>query len=88
MLVVTVELHSAVTHEVKLLHKVIIANEGTSANGETADYGVYVGREGDANLKSVYTRPMRRGKVLRHFRNRAPVLNLVRKALFECFSLK
>lgn len=81
MLVVRVELHSAITGQVSEIARMDICNEGGSAH--SGDYGVYVmrGRDRDTLAKRTI---QRRGKVLGHPRIREHVWNLVTKALVNC----
>lgn len=78
MLVVKVELHSAITGETTEIARMIIHNEGgTKSSG---DYGVmvYRGRTREELDKKV---TIRRAKVKNHPRLREHVWNLVTKAL-------
>jgi hypothetical protein len=70
MLVVTVELQSAVTGKKTVLGRAIIHNVATTADGRLADYEVCVGRKTDAfDLVKVFSKPLRRGKVVNHPRH-------------------
>jgi hypothetical protein len=82
MIVVRVELLSAVTGRTTELARMHICNEGGDDN--LGDYGVYVMRGRDAsslNRLWVDRRFARIGQVLRHPRLREHVWNLVGKAL-------
>lgn len=82
MLIVRVELLSAVTGETTELARMHICNEGGDQN--LGDYGVYVmrGRNEVALSKSWLSRSFTKtGKVERHARLREHVWNLVAKAL-------
>lgn len=86
MIVVKVELHSAITGQVTLLGSAIISNVGTTPDGKLGDYDVAVGRKTDAaDLRKVYQQPLRRGRVLRHPRLAQNVWRLVLKALAQAF---
>lgn len=78
MIVVRVELHSAVTGQVTEIARMDICNEGGTS--ELCDYGAYVmrGRDRDTLAKRTV---QRRARVLRHPRLREHVWNLVTKAL-------
>lgn len=80
MLVVKVELHSAITGEVTELGRMIIANDG-SGDGQTGNYTVRLGRKGQTDDRQVYTKPQRTGEVKGHRRLALSVWNLVGKAL-------
>ena len=82
MIIVRVELLSAVTGGTTELARMHICNEGGDMN--LGDYGVYVmrGRDADALKRSWMNRIFtRQGKVLGHPRKREHVWNLVAKAL-------
>jgi hypothetical protein len=78
MIVVKVELHSAITHEITELGRMIIHNVGgTRTRG---DYGICVGRKGQGN-QDILQKPQRLGKVRNHARLAESVWCLVAKAL-------
>lgn len=78
MIVIKVELHSAVTGQVKELSRVIIDNlGGTNSRG---DYRCRSYRKGSP-LYETTKNIVREGEVLNHARLAEPVLNLVAKAL-------
>jgi len=81
MIVVTVELHSAVTGQVKLLGKAIIANDGTNSDPSVGHYDLCVGRKGTADLKQIYMRPQRHSRVENYPRQKLSVWNLVVRGL-------
>lgn len=86
MIVVKVELHSAIDGRVTLLGSAIISNVNTSADGKIGDYDVAVGRKNDAaDLRKVYHQPLRRSRVLGHPRLAQNVWRLVLKALAQAF---
>lgn len=81
MLVVRVELHSAITGQVTELSKVVICNDGTSHDVRYGNYYGYVIRKGGKlnNKKAILKG--RRGEVKGHARLREPVWSLVAKVL-------
>jgi hypothetical protein len=89
MIVVKVELHSAVTREITTLSTMVITNDGTSETPLYGNYNVYVGRKsGDVSysrLRQIVRRPMRYGRVEGHNRLRYNVWVLVAKALTAAF---
>jgi len=80
MLVLKLELHSAVTGEIIHLGQMIIANDGTG-DRNTGNYDVKLGKKGNTDLKATYVKPMRSGKVEGHKRLAENVWSLVGKAL-------
>lgn len=81
MIVVTVELHSALTGKVTLLGKAIIANDGLGSDG-VGHYDVMVGRKGASDLKKIFTGSTGRiGRVENFPRKRRNVWYLLRRAL-------
>lgn len=87
MIVVEVKLVSARGREHdKLLGSAIISNVGTTPDGKYGDYDVAVGRKTDAaDLRKVYSSPLRRARVLRHPRLAQNVWRLVLKAIAGAF---
>lgn len=85
MIVVKVELHSAITKKVTLLGQMIVHNVGTSQNGKRGDYKVCVARKGDTDTRAILTRPTRRGEVTNYPRLSYNVWRLVTKALKSAF---
>lgn len=78
MIVVRVELHSAITGQVEELSRVVIDNiGGTKSRG---DYRVRAYRKGSA-LFPLTKNVIREGAVNGHARLAEPVINLVAKAL-------
>lgn len=75
MIVVRVELHSAITGKVKEIGRMIIANEGVNETGSQGDYSGKVMRK--PNFETV----IRHGAVFKHQRLALPVWVLVRKML-------
>lgn len=78
MIVVRVELHSAVTHKVTEIARMRICNEG--GTHELGDYGVYVMRGRDEQTLDKGT-VQREGKFGKYPRLRLHVWNLVLNAL-------
>ena len=86
MIIVKVELYSAITKRVTLLGSAIISNRGTSLDGKYADYDIAVGRKLDAkDLQKVYAKPLRRGHVMGHPRRAHNIWRLVLKSLASAF---
>lgn len=86
MIVVKVELHSAITKQVTLLGSAVIHNVGTSNNGKLGDYDVLVARKPDAaDLEKVFRQPLRCGGVRRYPRLAYNVWRLVIRALASAF---
>jgi hypothetical protein len=81
MIVVKVELHSAITGEVETLSQVLVDNVGGSAR--LGNYRVRSFRKGAPDVRQglVPPRPVREGKVLNHPRQSQHVLHLIAKAL-------
>lgn len=78
MIVVKVELHSAITGKVTELSRFVIDNiGGTASHG---DYRCRAYRKG-SSLRPLNKNVIRRGEVIGHRRLAEPVLNLVAKAL-------
>lgn len=84
MLVVKVELHSAVTGAVKQIAQAIITNDGTGGQ-RLGNYDVKVARKGVFGLKNNWERPLRRGRVERYPRLTHNVWRLVSRALRAAF---
>ena len=80
MIVVKVELHSAVTGRKSLLYQTIIANDGTG-DLTKGNYDVAVGRRGDADLRHIWSSSRRRARIEKYPRLSSHVLNLVARAL-------
>lgn len=86
MLVVKIELHSAITGRATLLGSMIIANTGTSSDPKRGDYAVSVGRKSDAcDLRRVHAAPLRTGEVRGYPRLSYNVWRLVLRALAAAF---
>lgn len=84
MLVVKVELHSAITGRVKLLGQTIIDNVGGTK--ELGDYRVRVGHKKDCmNLREIVKKPLRVGEVKNYPRLSYNVWRLVIRGLLAAF---
>ncbi len=84
MLVVKIELHSAITGKTTVLGSAIIANDGGTHS--RADYTVRVGRKPHAdNLRLVASKPLRRGYVENYPRKSYNVWRLVIRSLLAAF---
>lgn len=84
MIVVKVELWSAITHQKTELARMVIANEGTNDNPRKGDYSVATmrGRNEISLHKAMMSRThTKEGKVVGHNRLQEHVWNLVAKAL-------
>lgn len=88
MLVVKVELHSAITGEVTEIGRMLIANDGTSRDPDRGDYNVKVGRRGVTDDRKIWMKPHRTGKVLNYPRLAYSVWVLVARALQSVKFLK
>lgn len=78
MIIVRVELHSAITHKVTELAKVRIYNDGTSEDENIGHYNVEVLRKRGNGI-------MRKGRVEQYPRKSYHILRLVIKALRSAF---
>lgn len=86
MIVIKVELHSAITKKVTLLGTTIIHNIGVSTNGKLGDYEVKVGNKiSKGDLKSIFTNPLRIGSVKNYPRLSYNVWRLVIRSLLSAF---
>ena len=85
MLVIRIELHSAVTRRVKTIGKMIISNRCTHAGGKREDYDVEVGRRDKLNTVDVMRNPLRKGRVEDYPRLSYNVWRLVIRALLSAF---
>lgn len=84
MIVVKVELHSAITGQIKLLGAMIIDNVGGTA--QRGDYRVRVGKKSHAaNLRKIMSAPQRTGEVRDYPRLSYNVWRLVSRALLSAF---
>lgn len=86
MIVVTIELHSAVTGGKQLLGRAIIANDGTALSGKVGNYDVAVARKPDAdNLAKTWAQPLRKARVENYPRLSYNVWRLIVRALLAAF---
>jgi hypothetical protein len=84
MLVVRVELHSAITGKITEIASMIIDNIGGTR--ERGDYRVRVGNKRDAgNISAVASRPQRMGQVRNYPRLSYNVWRLIARALLSAF---
>ena len=83
MLVVKVELHSAITGEVTMLRQMLIANDATSSDPEIGNYVVRLGKAKQTDIKDTWENPRKTGEVKGHRRQGLDVWSLVRKAIEE-----
>lgn len=81
MIVVKVELHSAVTGQVINLSTMVISNDCSSKDPDLGNYNVRTFKKGTPIDKMGFTKPLRFGRVEKHLRKKLPVWNLVSKAL-------
>lgn len=90
MIVVRIELHSAITGKITTIGKMVIGNiGGTSKRG---NYKVAVGHKGDVrkdgkdnDLPKIWNRPARSGEVLDYPRLSYNVWRLVARAILAAF---
>lgn len=87
MLIVTIELDSAITGERKLLGRMLICNTGSgSSDGTRGDYDVKVAKKTDADdLRKAYREPLRAGRVWNYPRLSYNVWRLVSRAILSAF---
>ena len=85
MIVVKVELHSAVTKKITLLGQAIIDNIGTTPDGKKGDYRVRVGSKNKLELDQVATEYLREGKIKDFPRLSYNIWRLVIRALKSAF---
>jgi hypothetical protein len=82
MIVVKIELHSAITGAVTELGKMVISNDDTHHGDPTrGDYTVRLGRRGNTETINVMQKPQKTGKVLNYPRLSYSVWVLVARAL-------
>jgi hypothetical protein len=85
MLVVRVELHSAITGETTEIARALIYNKGGTSNRGDYNAMTFKGRDGQAwtraDIKAAMDKPMRKGEVLDYPRKSLHVWNLVSRAL-------
>lgn len=78
MILIKVELHSAITGKVTEIGRMTIANIGLSPDKTEGDYDVRLMRRGTTNIVN------RTGKVFKHKRLSQSIWKLVSKALNSC----
>lgn len=81
MIVVRIELHSAVTGKVEEIGQMVLANDGTSRDPKRGDYTVKLGRRGELSTQRIWQHPQREAKVLKYPRLAFSVWVLVARAL-------
>lgn len=82
MLVVTVELHGAVSGTVTQVGRMIICNDGTVEDPRRGNYDVYLLRKNRQQIsRQAVERASRKGRVENHPRLSQPVWRLISKAL-------
>lgn len=81
MIVVRIELHSAVTGKVEEIGQMVISNDGTSANPKRGNYDVRLGRRGVTDTRQIVNAPQRRARVELFPRASFSVWVLVARAL-------
>ena len=86
MIVVKIELHSAITKQVTTIGQMVIDNVGgTQAQG---DYRVRVGNRrhaGENDIRAIMERPQRRGEVKGYPRLSYNVWRLISRAILSAF---
>lgn len=80
MIVVKVELHSAITGDVTEIGRMVVANDGTGT-GSLGNYDAKLGRKGVADNRKIWESPQRQARVEGYPRISAPVWVLVARAL-------
>lgn len=84
MIVVKIELHSAITGKVSTIGKMVIDNIGGTK--QRGNYRVRVGNKNDAdNLRAVMQRPQRTGEVTDYPRLSYNVWRLIARSLLSAF---
>lgn len=85
MLVLRLELHSAITGKITETGTTIIANDGTGTDN-LGNYTVRVGNKNDAgNIRKIYDNPQRMGSVKNYPRLSYNVWRLIVRALLAAF---
>ena len=84
MIIVTVQLHSAVTGKKTTIGRAIIDNDGTGT-AKKSNYNVRVGRRDRTEIHQVLGKPLRKGKVKDYPRASYNVWRLVIRALRSAF---
>jgi len=81
MLVVRIELHSAITGKVTEIGRMIVSNDGKTLDPKVGNYDVRLARRGVEDNARILAKPQRHGRVEGHARLSLPVWSLVAKAL-------
>lgn len=87
MIVVKVELHSAITGKVTRLGKMVIGNDGTGT-GRIGNYDAWVLRKADAEnhiTRTTLDAATRKGRVENYARQSYVIWRLVLRALRACY---
>ena len=88
MLVVKVELHSAITGQVSTLGSMIISNDGKSFSKTHGNYDVKVAHKSRMKtFMGIWKNPLRKARVENHYRD-SNVWLLVKKAINASFNKK
>ena len=86
MIVVKIELHSAITKRVTLIGKMIICNRGDQPDPKRGNYDVYVGNKKHVDIDAcIIKQPQRMGEVLDYPRLSYNVWRLIIRALKSAF---
>lgn len=85
MIVVKIELWSAVDHTISNRGTLLLDNIKVHGNGSKCDYRARMYKKSNKDLKTQLAteKPIREGLVLEHRRHAEPIQNLVAKALKE-----
>lgn len=84
MLLVKIELHSAITGQISDLGSMIIANDNTG-DPEYGNYDVRMARPQQHLVAAIWRNPERKGRVENYPRLELPVWELVRRSLDALF---
>lgn len=89
MIVVKIELHSAITHKITEIGRMYICNDGTCIDPSKGNYDVYVNRKGSKKIPNPLIKEnpkyLRKGKVLNYPRLSYNVWKLIARALKSVF---
>jgi len=86
VIIITVELWSAVTHKKHVLGQAIIANDGTETSAKLGSYDVKVARKSDVgDFPKIWRSPLRQGRVEKYPRLSYNIWRLVSRALRVAF---
>jgi hypothetical protein len=84
VIVVTVELHSAIDGHVERLGTMVVGNDG-SGTPSVGNYNVFVGKRGQTDLAEIIRQPWRRGRIEAWPRNRFAAMWLINRAFQVTF---